>query len=138
MGDFRVVKSLIGHAPEIEYATADEALEEGDLANFDSDNELEKVDDNDVAIDLVIVLQDAAADETNVPFIRLDPWVLIEGTAKGTVGQIGSMQSIDVTTDVITVETSTLPSTGRFKIRKVVDATAKTVQLTTLGHAGSS
>jgi|SRR6056297_1131163 len=137
-GDFRVVKSLVGDTYEIKYGTADEALEEGDICNFDTDGELEKVDDNDTATDLVIVLEDAAADATGVPYVWLDPWIEIEGTAKGTVGKVGDWQSIDVTTNVITVETSTLQSTAQFVIRSIEDATNKTVRLTKLPGLGIS
>lgn len=129
-GDFRVVKSLVGDTYEISYGIADEALEEGDICNFDADGELEKVGDNADEQDLVIVLADAAIDETNVPYVWLDPWILIEGTAKGTVGDVGDFQSIDVTTNVITVEATSTAGLERFQLREIVDATAKTVRVT--------
>lgn len=138
MADFRIVKSLIGETYEIHNdGVAAEALEAGDIGNFTSST-IEKVDDNDTASDLVLVLADADSGGTGVPYVWLDPWILIEGTAKGTVGGVGSMQSIDVTSSVITVETSTLQSTAQFRLRKVVDATAKTVQLTRLPNLGIS
>lgn len=138
MGDFRVVKSLIGETYEIrDDGVAAEALEAGDLGNFTSST-IEKVDDNDKATDLVLVLEDADSGATGVSYVWLDPWILIEGTAKGTVGGVGSMQSIDVTSNVITVETSVLQSTGRFRLRKIVDATNKIVQLTALPNVGIS
>lgn len=138
MGDFRIVKSLVGDTYEIHNdGTAAEALEEGDLGNFTSST-IEKVDDNDTATDLVIVLADADSGGTGVPYVFLDPWIEIEGTAKGTVGGIGSMQSIDVSTNVITVETSTLQSTGRFRLRSIEDATNKIVRLTALPTIGIS
>ena len=137
-GDFRIVKSLVGDTYEIKYGTADEALEEGDICNFDTDGELEKVGNDADEQDLVIVLADAEADETGVPYVWLDPWIEIEGTAKGTVGKVGDWQSIDVDTNVITVETSTLQSTAQFVIRSIEDATNKTVRLTKLPGLGIS
>jgi hypothetical protein len=140
--DFKIVKSLVGDTYEIDYATADEALEAGDLCNFDGDNELEKVDDNATETDLVIVLTDADADATGIPFVWLDPWILIEGTAKGTVGDVGDWQSIDVTSNVIKVETSTLQSTAKFVIRDNpttnTDLATGKVRLTSLMNLGIS
>lgn len=136
MADFRFIKSLVGDTPEIQSGTLAETVEAGDIGNFTSST-IEKVDDNDTATDLVLILEGGDAADT-VPFIWLDPWILIEGTAKGTVGGIGSMQSIDVTSNVITVETSTLQSTGRFRLRSIEDATNKVVRLTALPNVGIS
>lgn len=138
MGDFRLVKSLVGDTVEIHNdGVAAEALEEGDLGNFTSST-IEKVDDNDTASDLVLVLAAAASGGTGVPYVWLDPWVEIEGVAKGTVGGLGAMQSIDVTTNVITVETSTLQTTAQFRLRSVENATTKVVRLTRLPNIGVS
>ena len=126
MADFTIVRSLIGDSYEIRQGTADEALEAGDICNFDSDGELEVVDDAADEEDLVIVLQDAAVDETGVDYVWLDPWILIEGTMKGTLGKVGDIVHLDVTSNVITVEAAAAGAgqkLGRFMIREVVDAT---------------
>lgn len=130
MGDFRIVKSLIGDLPDHDTATANEALEEGDICNFDGDSELEKVDDQDTADDLVIVLADASADETGVPFQWLDPWILLEGTASGTLGDVGDLQEISVDTNVITVAAATGETLKKFMIRKIINASTKKVWVT--------
>jgi hypothetical protein len=117
-GDFRIVKSLVGDTYEICYGTADEALEAGDICNFDGDSELEKVDDDADEHDLVIVLEDAEADQTDVPYVWLDPWILIEGDFKGTMGDVGDIAKLDVTTNEIQLEPTTA-ALGRFMIREI-------------------
>lgn len=139
MADFKIVKSLVGDTYEIKYATADEALEEGDICNFDGDGELEKVDDDADEQDLVIVLADADTDETDVPYVWLDPWIEIEGTytSAGTLGDVGDLLKIDVTNNVITMEAATA-ALGRFMLREITDSTNETIRVVRAFGAGMS
>ena len=138
-GDFRIVKSLVGDTYEIKYGTADEALEEGDICNLDASGELEKVGNDADEQDLVIVLADAEADETGVPYVWLDPWIEIEGTytAAGTLGDPGDLLKVDVTSNVITMEAATA-ALGRFMLREIVDTTNETIRVTRITGAGLS
>jgi hypothetical protein len=128
MGDMKVVKSMVGDTWEIrDDGIANEVLEEGDLCNFDADGELEKVDDGDTAHDLAIVLEDTVADQTGVKYVMVEPWLEIQGTQTGTIGDVGELLEIDIDTAACTVA----PATGklaRFKITKVIDATNKIVR----------
>lgn len=137
MADFRIVRSLVGDTYEIKYATADEALEAGDICNFDTDNELEKVDDNADEHDLVIVLADADANEEDVPYVWLDPWIEIEGTAGGTLPEVGDLLKIDVTGNDIELEDAT-GDLARFMLREIVDSSDKTIRAVRITGAGLS
>jgi hypothetical protein len=119
VADFTFVKSLVGHTPELEFGIADETLEAGDLANFDADGELEKVDNAAPEFPLVLVLEDAIADQTDVSYYTLDPWVVIEGAVKGTMPKVGDYLAIDVTSDVIKFELMAASNPARFVCRKV-------------------
>jgi len=129
MADFEFRKMTTGNVPEIQEFTADTALEAGDIAVIDGDGEAEKVADGTAAIDLVLVLADAEADDTGVPCIWLDPTVVIEGTFTGTLGDVGDQCAIKVDTNVITVEPVAASQPAQFVIRDIVDATAQTVLL---------
>lgn len=138
MADFRIVRSLVGDTYEIRYGTADEALEEGDICNFDADGELEKVDNDAAEQDLVIVLADADADETDVPYVWLHPWIEIEGLMTGTVGDVGDIVKLDVTTDVIKFE-ATSAALGRFMLTETaVGGTAAKCRAVRVFGAGMS
>ena len=123
MADFKYIKSLTGNAPEIQTAVADAALEEGDICHFDADNELSKLADGGFEVDIVLVLADADADETGVPYIWLDSWIVIEGTVKGTQGDVGDLYHIDVTTNVQKFEAATIWAGKQFINRKNVSST---------------
>ena len=128
MGDFRVVKSLVGDTVEMGSGPAHGALEEGDLAKWNT-NRIQKVVNDDTANDLVLVKEDAAEQDDIVQYVWLDPWVLIEGTVKGTVAAVGDHVHIDVTSDDITFELDgTTQVSAKFEVREVVDATAKLVR----------
>jgi len=126
MGDCIFRKASYGTTPDVEYATADEALEEGDLVNFDGDGEMEKLDDAADEVDIALVLADADADDTDVPYVWLGPDVLIEG-AMGTLGKVGELVAVDVTSNVITFTAAPAGGPARFIIRKIVDSTNKKV-----------
>jgi hypothetical protein len=125
MGDIRFVKTLWGNAPEMDTATADEALEEGDIANFDGDSELEKIDADATEWDLVLVMEDADADQTGVQFMWIDPGVVLEGVMAGTLGDVGDLVGIDVNSNVCEFGGG---GPAMFMIRKIVDATTQTIQ----------
>lgn len=125
MADMRFVKTLWGDSPDMDTATADEALEAGDIGNFDADSEIEKIDADATESDLVLVLQDADADETGVQFMWLDPGVVIEGTMTGTLGDVGDLVGVDIDTGACVFGGA---GPAKFQIRKIIDATAKTVQ----------
>jgi hypothetical protein len=138
MADFRIVRSLVGDTYEIKYATADEALEEGDICNFDADAELEKVDNDADEQDLVIVLADADADEEDVPYVWLHPWIEIEGLMNGTVGDVGDIVKLDVTANVIKFEAATA-ALGRFMLTETgVGGTAAKCRAVRVFGAGMS
>jgi len=138
MADFRIVRSMLGTTYDIRYATADEALEEGDICNFDGDGELEKVDNDASEQDLVIVLEDADADQTDVPYVWLMPWIEIEGLMTGTVGDVGDIVKLDVTTDVIKFEATTA-ALGRFMLTETaVGGTAAKCRAVRVFGAGMS
>lgn len=137
-GDFKVVKSLVGDTYEIQDdGIANEVLEAGDLCNFDADGELEKVDDQDTAQDFAVVLEDTVADQTGVRYVWADPWILLEATQTGTIGDVGELLEVDIDTAACTLA----PATGalaRFVIRSVEDETAKTVRVVRITGAGLS
>lgn len=122
MADFRYVKSLVGNTPEMGTATADAALEAGDICHFDADNELSKLADGGFETDIVLVLADAEADEEDIPYIWLDSWIVIEGDVKGTQGDVGDYYHIDVTSNVMKFEAATIWAGKQFMNRKNVDA----------------
>ena len=121
--DFVYVKSLVGSSPEIAYAVADAILEKGDICHFDGDNELSKLADGGFERDLVIVMDDAIADETDIPYIWLDSWIVIEGLVKGTQGDVGDLYHIDVSSNVQKFEAATIVAGKAFINRKNVSAT---------------
>ena len=128
MGDFRVVKSLVGDTVEMGRGPAHAALEEGDLAKWTA-NRIQKVVDNDTANDLVLVKEDAAEQDDMVQYVWLEPWTLIEGTVKGTVAAVGDHVHIDVTSNNITFEKDgTTQASAKFEVREVVNATTKLVR----------
>lgn len=131
MADFVFRKMTTGNVAEL-YAIDNGAgaLEDGDIASVDSSGQLAKVTNGSALEDLVLVRGDAAANLTDVPVIWLDNTVVIEGTMKGTLGNVGDVVAIDVTSGVITVEAKGAGNPAQFVIRKIVDSTAKTVQVT--------
>lgn len=137
-GDFRVVRSLVGDTWEIRTGTADEALEAGDICNFDGSSELEKVDDDADEQDLVLVLEDAEADDTGIPYVWLHPWIEIEGLMKGSVGDVGDIVKLDVDSNDIKFE-ATSAALGRFMLTEVaVGGDADKVRAVRITGAGMS
>lgn len=137
MGDIKVIKSLVGDTYEIQTGIANETLEAGDLCNFDANSELEKVDDGDTAQDFAVVLEDAEADQTGVRYVWADPWILLEGTQTGDIGEVGELLEVDIDSSTCTVA----PATGalaRFVIRSVEDEANKVVRFTRITGAGLS
>lgn len=131
MGDFTFRRMTTGNVPELDAITnGTTALEDGDIASIDGDGLLAKVTDGSALEDLVLVLGAADASEANVPVIWLDNTVVIEGTFTGTLGDVGDKVAIRVATNVITVEPVAASQPAQFVIRRIIDATAKTVELT--------
>ena len=129
MGDFTFRKMSRGSFPEVEYFTADVALEAGDLAILDGDSELEKITDGATAFDIYLVLQDAAANETEVGAIYLDEDMILETTFTGALIAVGEEVAVRVASGVITVEAKGASQPTQFLLTKIVDATAQTVQV---------
>lgn len=128
MADFRFVKTLWGNTPDLYTGTADEALEAGDLCNFDGDGELEKLDNNAAESDIVLVLEDAVVDQTGVQYMWVDPGVIIEGTMVGTLGKVGDLVGIDDTAGVLSFEAAAGSVPAKFQIREIVDVATKTIR----------
>lgn len=137
-GDLEFKRTLGAAVPQVDEYTTGGAVEKGDLLTF-SGGTVVKVTDNVGGSGPSVIAGLAMADADSgavVAVMRLDPWVVIEGTSLDTTApSVGTFQGIDVTDDDISFE---FAGDLMFEVLKVVDATAKTIQCVFIGKGATA
>ena len=144
MADFTFVRALNGMTPQTELRTAGGAMEVGDLVVFGTSGEdiaakVTKAGDAATRATLAGVCQgkhqedgEAIADGDLIQMMPLTSDMLLECTQSDTLGDVGDSLDLNVASDVQTVvATAAAPMA---KIFKIVDTTAKTIQIRLLGE----
>jgi hypothetical protein len=124
--DFEVIRSTTGNGWEVFDASAGAAMAAGDLVALQADDYFDKVADEAARVD-AITLSDASAQGDAIKVVWWAPTIIVRGVMSGTIGVVGGLVGINVTSNVITFETNTELVHGR--IVNIVDADDKIVDV---------
>lgn len=140
MADFKFVRALNGMTPQSELMTAGGAMEVGDIVVYADDTnvgpltEVTKAGDAATRATMAGLCLgkhqedgDAIADGDLIQVLPFTDDLILEGTQSDTLEGVGTAVDLDVTSAVQSVVTTATAPFAR--IYKIVDATAKTVQL---------
>lgn len=148
MADFRFIRTLEGMTPQTELVTAGGAMAVGDLVVYGTSAEgigrkVTKAGNSATRKTIAGICMgkhqedgEAIADNDLVQILPLGDGFLVEGTAKdATVPGAGDAVGLDVTSNDQTFEKAEAVKIGR--VHKVVDATAKIIQVRIFADASS-